>query len=85
MDVAIRDLKAKLSAYVKRAAGGELITVTDRGRPVAPLGPPAGRVDLDDAVSDGWLTRASRTGLEPTRRHRASSTVQQLVDEDRAE
>ena len=85
MDVAIRDLKAKLSAYVKRAAAGELITVTDRGRPVATLGPPAGRVDLDDAASQEWLTRASRTGLEPIRGHQTAATVQQLIDEDRAE
>mgnify|MGYP003433399800 CR=1 FL=1 len=39
MDVAVRDLKAKLSAYLQQAAAGERITVTDRGRPVAVLGP----------------------------------------------
>lgn len=42
MDVAVRELKAKLSAYLKRASAGELITVTDRGRPVAVLGPVLG-------------------------------------------
>ena len=46
MDVAIRDLKAKLSAYLKRASAGELITVTDRGRPIAVLGPALNVVDL---------------------------------------
>ena len=34
MDVAVRELKAKLSAYLERAAAGEMITVTDRGRPM---------------------------------------------------
>ena len=58
MDVAIRELKAKLSAYVQRAAAGEHITVTDRGRPVAVLGPPIGRVDLEAAVAAGWLVPA---------------------------
>jgi len=38
MDVAVRELKAKLSAYLQRAAAGEMITVTDRGRPIAVLG-----------------------------------------------
>jgi prevent-host-death family protein len=33
----VRELKAKLSEYVGRAAAGESIIVTDRGRPVARL------------------------------------------------
>jgi prevent-host-death family protein len=83
MDVAVRELKAKLSAYLQRAAAGELITVTDRGRPVAVLGPPIGAVDLDAAA--GWLTRATVKGLRPTRRFVAVRPVQEVLDEDRAE
>jgi prevent-host-death family protein len=37
--VAIGELKARLSEYVARARGGEEITITDRGRPVARLSP----------------------------------------------
>ena len=85
MDVAVRELKAKLSAYLQRAAAGEMITVTDRGRPVAVLGPPIGGVDLDAAADAGWLTKASRTGLGPVRRHPPRLKVQQVLDEDRAE
>jgi prevent-host-death family protein len=85
MDVAIRDLKAKLSAYLQRAAAGEHITVTDRGRPVAMLGPLAGVVDLEAATAAGWLTPASSTGLPPVRRHTALRSVQSALDEDRAE
>ncbi|MBK5221575.1 MAG: type II toxin-antitoxin system prevent-host-death family antitoxin [Acidimicrobiia bacterium] len=85
MDVAIRELKAKLSSYVERAASGEHITVTDRGRPVAMLGPPIGQVDLDAAADDGWLTPATTTGLAPVRRHRAVRSVLEVLDEDRAE
>ncbi len=85
MDVAIRELKAGLSAYVRRAAAGELITVTDRGRPVAVLGPPVGRVDLTAAAEAGWLTPASASGLEPVRRHRSDRSVLDVLDEDRAE
>lgn len=85
MDVAVRELKAKLSAYLQRAAAGEMITVTDRGRPVAVLGPPIGRVDLDAAAAAGWLTKATRSGLRPVRRHVPVRSVQQVLDEDRAE
>jgi prevent-host-death family protein len=85
MDVAVRELKAKLSAYLQRAAAGEHITVTDRGRPIAVLGPPIGSVDLDAAAEAGWLTPATSSGLAPVRRHRATRAVLDVLDEDRAE
>lgn len=37
--VGIKELKAKLSEYVERALGGEMVVVTDRGEPVAELVP----------------------------------------------
>ena len=85
MDVAVRELKAKLSAYLERAAAGELITVTDRGRPIATLGPLLGDVDLAAAVKAKWVTPATRRRLQPVRRHASSSTVNQAITEDRAE
>ncbi|MDX2223835.1 MAG: type II toxin-antitoxin system prevent-host-death family antitoxin [Rhodospirillaceae bacterium] len=39
--VGLRALKNQLSAYVRRAAAGETILVTDRGKVVAELVPPA--------------------------------------------
>lgn len=85
MDVAVRDLKAKLSAYLRRAAAGERITVTDRGRPVAVLGPVIGRVDLEAAAEAGWLTPARKKGFAQVRRHRAVRPTAEVLDEDRAE
>ncbi len=85
MDVGVRELKAKLSAYLQRAATGEVITVTDRGRPVAVLGPPVGAVDLDAAVAAGWVTPATRTGLRPVRRQPGRGTVLDVLGEDRGE
>lgn len=35
----IRELKQNASAVVAEAAAGEVVTITDRGRPVAQLGP----------------------------------------------
>jgi prevent-host-death family protein len=37
MEASVRELKARLSHYLKLAARGEPITVTSRGRPVARL------------------------------------------------
>ncbi|CAN5552751.1 hypothetical protein BH24ACT5_BH24ACT5_06600 [soil metagenome] len=85
MDVAVRDLKAKLSAYVRRAAAGEVLTVTDRGRPVAVLGPPPGIIDLADAIAAGWVTPSTRSGLAPIPRQCATGTVAQTLAEDRGE
>jgi len=57
--VGIRELRQDASTWVKRAAAGETIEVTDRGRPVAQLGPlapaPRGLAALDAA---GLVRRA---------------------------
>jgi antitoxin (DNA-binding transcriptional repressor) of toxin-antitoxin stability system len=60
--VGIKTLKNKLSEYVRVAADGETILVTDRDRVVAELGPPqpgrATRVSdalLAEVIRKGWL------------------------------
>jgi prevent-host-death family protein len=40
MNLPVRELKGKLSRYLKRAAAGEEFTVTSRGHPIARLVPP---------------------------------------------
>ncbi len=61
--VGLKILKNRLSEYVRLAASGETVLVTDRDRVVAELVPPqAGRAPagadalLADAVRQGWLT-----------------------------
>jgi antitoxin (DNA-binding transcriptional repressor) of toxin-antitoxin stability system len=61
--VGLKILKNKLSEYVRLAAGGETVLVTDRDRVVAELVPPReGRsalltdAVLAEAVRKGWLT-----------------------------
>jgi prevent-host-death family protein len=56
MDVGIRELKKHLSEYVEKAARGEMMRVTLRGKPVAHLGPLPGRVRLDQGIDEGWIT-----------------------------
>lgn len=61
--VGVKTLKNKLSEYLRLAASGETVLVTDRDRVVAELVPPRpGRAEalddavLADAVRQGWLT-----------------------------
>ncbi|MCU0894662.1 MAG: type II toxin-antitoxin system Phd/YefM family antitoxin, partial [Rhodospirillales bacterium] len=67
--VGIKALKDRLSEYVRIAAGGETVLVTDRDEVVAELGPPrAGRAAaigdalLAEAVRQGWVTPPSIVG-----------------------
>lgn len=39
MNASLRDLNVKASELARRAESGETITITDRGRPIADLGP----------------------------------------------
>lgn len=57
--VGIRALKQNASAVVAEAAGGEPVTITDRGRPVAQL-VPLPTSCLDALVSAGGARRATR-------------------------
>ena len=53
----IRSLKQNASAVVARAAAGEVITITDRGRPVAQLGPIQGSA-VSRLIESGQLRPA---------------------------
>jgi len=61
--VGIKSLKDKLSEYVRLAAAGETVLVTDRDRVVAELMPPrAGRAEqvsdvvIAEGVRSGWIS-----------------------------
>ncbi|HEX2362367.1 MAG TPA: type II toxin-antitoxin system prevent-host-death family antitoxin [Jiangellaceae bacterium] len=85
MDVGVRDLKARLSEFLDRAARGEVITVTDRGDPKAVLGPLPGRSRVPAGIEEGWVTPATRVGLDSVRRHRATQRVLDVLADDRGE
>jgi len=92
--VGLKTLKNKLSEYVRLAAGGETVLVTDRDRVVAELVPPrSGRAalladaQLADAVRKGWLTPPALTGTDAPPR-RPVARLEMLLSElatDRAE
>jgi len=70
--VGLKILKNKLSEYVRLAAGGETVLITDRDRVVAEIVPPQpGRsplladAQLAEAVREGWLTQPVLAGSDP--------------------
>lgn len=58
--VGIRELKNSLSRYVRQAAAGDVILVTDHGRVVAELAPPGSTRRRDVPA---WLLDLERRGL----------------------
>lgn len=93
----VRDLKARLSSYLRDVARGDVVLVTDRGRVVAELRPP-GTGDRASPPADSRYWRSVERGLvqpaaEPSpvdwsawsrvRLHRGTS--QELLDAERAE
>jgi antitoxin (DNA-binding transcriptional repressor) of toxin-antitoxin stability system len=92
--VGLKVLKNKLSEYVRLAATGETVLVTDRDRVVAELVPPSpGRslvpsdAMLADAVRRGWLTPPIKAGGGPPPRLPVAPLVRLLaaLDADRGE
>jgi prevent-host-death family protein len=61
--VGLKVLKNKLSEYIRLAAAGETIVVTDRGRAVAEIVPPRHADNeslIERGAREGWLTPAKR-------------------------
>lgn len=74
--VGLKVLKNKLSEYIRLAAAGETVLVTDRDRVVAEIVPPQpNRKLLSDeeliakGVREGWLTPATIPPGTPPPRH----------------
>ncbi|MGH7578029.1 MAG: type II toxin-antitoxin system Phd/YefM family antitoxin [Longimicrobiales bacterium] len=70
--IGLKVLKNKLAEYVRIAAAGETVLVTNRDRVVAELGPPRpGRAELladarlAEAVRSGWLKAPLLPSREP--------------------
>jgi prevent-host-death family protein len=56
--IGIRELRQYASRWVRRAAAGESFEVTDRGRPVARLVPPASKSGIDRLREEGRIRPA---------------------------
>jgi prevent-host-death family protein len=87
--VGLKTLKNKLSEYVRLAAGGETVVITDRGRVVAEIVPPRRQPEsvIERGVREGWITPAKRPFAPlPPRKPIPGYTLEQLLadlDRDR--
>ena len=68
--VNVKELKARLSAYLREADRGEVFLVTDRGRVVARLAPPPLESELEPRQSNDALARLVAMGCRPPLRQR---------------
>lgn len=85
--VGLKLLKNKLSEFVRLAAGGETVLVTDRNRVVAEIVPPRpGRKLISDdefiarSVREGWLTPARIPPGDPPPRQPITTLDELLKD-----
>ena len=86
VDVGIRALKQNASAVVAQAAGGTVVTITDRGRPVAQLSPlPATRLQqLLDSGRARPARRSPATLPAPKRGPNLSAALTAMRDDERS-
>lgn len=81
--VGIRELKAKLSEYLERAAAGETIVVTDRGRPKVEIRKLSVEERIQRGIEEGWI-RPGRGRPDATPlRMKGKMTIAEAMAEDR--
>jgi prevent-host-death family protein len=92
--VGLRELKNRLSEYVRLVRAGEHVQVTDRGQVVAELVPPTLTKDRDAAAGLAALERRGllrppaaegRTRYRRLPRLVPTGTVRRLLEEDRGD
>ena len=83
MNVEIHELKEHLSVFVRKAAVGGRIIVTDSGKPVAKLEGLGGRSMLERGIAEGWITPPSRGELSPPLHRKGLHSTMEVLDEDR--
>lgn len=87
MNVGVRDLKARLSAYLRQVKAGRTIVITEHGEPIGRLSPVGLSLEarLQAMVEAGQATWSGKKlgRVAPVARVRGKRTVAELVVEDR--
>jgi prevent-host-death family protein len=83
--VGLRELKNRLSAYVREVRSGEVVLVTDRGEVVAELTPP-GQGGSPEGMPSGlvMLARRGQLSLGASNRPEVYPNLPRLLKRDRA-
>ena len=88
VSVGIRELKSRLSWYLRQVKAGETVLITDRGQPVGRIVPVAQPLqERLEAMSQGGLilwSGSKLAPLTPVARAQGERTVSDLLVEDRA-
>lgn len=92
--VGVRELKNRLSAFLRQVRAGESVLVTDRGEVVAEISPPGQRLP-DPSLPQGLISLARRgvatlgSRNEPSlytalpRKHRGHHSAAELLEDER--
>jgi len=83
VDVGVRELRANLSRWLEKVKEGEVIVVTERGKPIARIVPDPSRSKFDRLVAEGRITPAKKPKGPAPRPIKAKGTVSDLVIEHR--
>lgn len=95
MTASVRQLKADLSRYLKRAAAGERIVVTSRGKPIAQVIAAVAPTESEPTVAEELRRLATvrgiilptgpkpRGSMRPIRLRKGAKPISQTVLDDR--
>lgn len=86
--VGIRDLKTKLSGYIKDVKSGHTIVITERGRPVGRITPSHAAIKdrIQESIRSGavaWSGVKLKSTRPVARLKRRAKTLAEIVDENR--
>jgi antitoxin (DNA-binding transcriptional repressor) of toxin-antitoxin stability system len=90
----VREVKDRLSEFIRMVRNGEHVLITDRGEVVAMLGPPGPAFEeaefprLEQMIREGRATRGApnRPGLYPLQPKRVThEQLMRLLDEERSD
>lgn len=85
--VGIRELKVRLSSYLRQIKGGATLVITERGKPIGRIVPASPSVEarVQELIQAGLVAWSGRklSPMTPVARTRGSRTVADLLFEDR--
>ena len=62
MEASVRELKARLSEYIRHAAAGETVTINIHNRPAGQIAPIKRQATLDNLAAQPGISRNGHTG-----------------------
>lgn len=87
LTVGVRELKSKLSEYLRRVKQGETLIITEHGQPVGRLIPQGQSLDerLEELKQAGLIRWSGKklSPMKPLARLRGSRTIAEIIVEDR--